>query len=89
MPEDEIEEKQQDLSEVNSQVKSRKSYMQKWFGLTDDEVNEELEQMAKERQVLEDSALLGGAMGGDVVPYPDAEDNALESASDGSGNVSE
>lgn len=89
LPEDEIEEKQQDLSEVNSQVKSRKSYMQKWFGLTDDEVNEELEQMAKERQVLEDSALLGGAMGGDVVPYPDAEDSALESGSDGSDDVSE
>lgn len=83
LPEDEIEEKQQDLSEVNSMVKSKKSYMQKWFGLTDDEVQEELEQMALERQILEDSALLGGAMGGDEVPYPDAEDEGLESGSDG------
>jgi hypothetical protein len=28
--------------------------MQKWRGLTDEQVNEELEQIAKERQILED-----------------------------------
>lgn len=79
LPEDEIEEKQQDLAEVQSNVKSRKSYMQKWFGLTDDEVTEELEQMALERQMLEDSALFGGAFGtGDIVPYPDDQNEGLQ-----------
>lgn len=56
LPEDEIEEKNMDLSEVESQAMSRKRYMQKWYQLTDDEVNEELQQMAYERQIIEDSA---------------------------------
>lgn len=67
LPEDEIEEKNMDLSEVESQVMSKKSYMKKWRGLTDDEVNEELEQIALERQIIEDSAFGGGM----DVPYPD------------------
>lgn len=59
LPEDEIEEKNMDLSEVDSQVMSKKSYMKKWRGLTDDEVQEELEQIALERQIIEDSAMMG------------------------------
>lgn len=59
LPEDEIEEKNMDLSEVDSQVMSKKSYMKKWRGLTDDEVQEELEQIALERQILEDSTIPG------------------------------
>jgi hypothetical protein len=55
LPEDEAEEKALDLAEVESKVMSRKSYMQKWRGLTDDEVDKELEQIAKERQLVEDS----------------------------------
>ena len=55
LPEDEHEEKNMDLSEVDSQVMSKKSYMKKWRGLTDSEVEEELQQIARERQVLEDS----------------------------------
>lgn len=70
LPEDEQEEKQNDMAEVIGNVRSKKSYMKKWFSLTDDEVEEELQQMAKERQIIEDTALLGGAMGGDL-PYPD------------------
>ena len=55
LPEDEHEEKNMDLSEVDSQVMSKKSYMKKWRGLTDNEVEEELQQIARERQILEDS----------------------------------
>lgn len=55
LPEDEVEEKQIDLSEVEAKTMSLKSYMQKWRGLTDDEVEAELKQIAYERQILEDS----------------------------------
>ncbi len=67
LPEDEIEEKNMDLSEVETKVMSRKAYMQKWRGLTDDEVQEELEQIALERQIIEDSSFTGNNM----LPYGD------------------
>lgn len=73
IPEDEIEEKNMDLAEVESKTMSRKAYMKKWRGLTDDEVQEELEQIALERQMLEESSF---AAGGNTEPYP----------SDGTGN---
>ena len=66
IPEDEIEEKNMDLAEVESKTMSRKAYMKKWRGLTDDEVQEELEQIALERQLIEDSSFTGGA---DKPPY--------------------
>lgn len=66
LPEDEIEEKNIDLSEVESKTMSRKAYMKKWRGLTDDEVQEELEQIAKERQMIEDSSFMGSE---DTEPY--------------------
>lgn len=68
IPDDEVEEKNVDLAEVTAQVLSKKSYMKKWRGLTDDEVTEELEQIAIERELLETSSFGGGA----TVPYPDA-----------------
>lgn len=68
LPEDEVEERTMDLSEVDSQVMSKKTYMKKWRNLTDDEVEEELAQMAYERQVLEDSAF--GIGDGTDEPYP-------------------
>lgn len=55
LPEDEQEEKQTDLAEVNAQTMSKKAYMKKWRNLTDDEADEELRQIAAERQILEDS----------------------------------
>lgn len=55
LPEDEAEEKQTDLSEVSAQTMSKKSYMKKWRNLTDDEAEEELKQIALERELLEDS----------------------------------
>lgn len=71
LPEDETEEKNMDLSEVESKTMSRKAYMKKWRGLTDDEVNEELEQIALERQLLEESSF--SVSGNDNVPYPDSQ----------------
>lgn len=59
LPEDESEEKANDLAEVAAQTMSKKAYMKKWRGLTDDEAMEELEQMALERQILEDAAFEG------------------------------
>lgn len=55
LPEDENEEKTMDLAEVESQTMSRKSYMKKWRGLTDTEVDEELQQISLERQIIEES----------------------------------
>lgn len=55
LPEDEADEKTIDLAEISAQTMSRKSYLKKWRGLTDDEADEELKQIALERQILEDS----------------------------------
>lgn len=68
LPEDETEEKTMDLSEVDSQVMSRKTYMKKWRNLTDDEVEEELMQIALERQIIDDAAF--GSNNGMDEPYP-------------------
>ena len=65
--EDEDEEKQLDLAEVTAQTMSRKTYMKKWRGLSDTEVQDELQQIALERQLLEDAAF--PQPGGD--PYND------------------
>lgn len=67
IPEDEIEEKNMDLAEVDSKVMSRKAYMKKWRGLTDDEAQEELEQIALERQLIDDSSFVAS---GNIEPYP-------------------
>ena len=75
IPEDEIEEKNMDLAEVESKTMSRKAYMKKWRGLTDDEVQEELEQIALERQLIEDSSFTGGA---DKPPYGGGAEEAGE-----------
>ena len=73
IPEDEIEEKNMDLSEVESKTMSRKAYMKKWRGLTDDEVQEELEQIALERQMIEDSSF---SVSGDNPPYSNSNSNS-------------
>jgi len=75
LPEDEIEEKNMDLAEVESKTMSRKSYMKKWRGLTDDEVKEELDQIALERQLIEDSAF---STGGENPPYPGTDSEVNE-----------
>ena len=55
IPEDEESEKTIDLAEVSAQTMSKKSYMMKWRGLTADEADAELKQLAIERQTLEES----------------------------------
>lgn len=75
LPEDEEEEKNIDLSEVDSFVMSKKAYMKKWRGLSDDEADEELKQMALERQILEDSTFSGSTTSESIeeeLPYPNA-----------------
>lgn len=64
LPEDEIEKKTIDLSEVQANTMSKKAYMKKWRELTDDEVDEELKQIAYERQLLEDNFMPGFSSGG-------------------------
>lgn len=82
LPEDEAEEKNIDLSEVDSQVMSKKSYMMKWRGLTDEEAMEELQQIALERQIIDDAAFSTSAESNldDEPPYPedDNDDNDLD-----------
>jgi hypothetical protein len=70
LPEDEAEEKNLDLSEVDSQVMSKKAYMMKWRGLTDEEATEELQQIALERQIIEDAAF-SVEENKDEPPYPE------------------
>lgn len=78
LPEDEIEEKTTDLAEVEANVMSRKSYMKKWRGLTDQEVEEELTQIATERQILEDSFDNNGYNGDNKLINPGVDDfNAM------------
>lgn len=76
LPEDEQEEKASDLAEVESQTMSRKSYMKKWRKLSDDEVMEELQQIALERQLLEDSFV--GDLGGGNEPLDEPIDEPLD-----------
>ena len=54
LPDDEEEEKASDLIEVQAEVMSKKSYMKKWRGLTDSEIEEELKQIALEKNMSED-----------------------------------
>ena len=77
LPEDEIEERNMDLAEVESKTMSRKAYMKKWRNLTDDEVQEELEQIALERQLIEDSSFVSS---GNDLPYssPSSIEKGLE-----------
>lgn len=54
LPEDEAEEKTIDLAEVAGQTMSRKAYMVKWRGLTDEEADAELKQIALENIIISD-----------------------------------
>lgn len=63
LPEDDQTEKENDLLEVTSQVKSKLSYIKKWRGLDDKEAQEELEQIAAEQKLFQD-AFMGGVESG-------------------------
>lgn len=56
--EDESEEKTTDMAEVQTQVMSRKAYMKKWRGLSDEDVEDELSQIALEQQMLKEDNFL-------------------------------
>ena len=81
LPEDEVEEKTMDLSEVQSNTMSRKSYMKKWRDLTDKEVQDELEQMAIERQLIDDASFPTVDTSSTGEPYNDepSETNVIPS----------
>lgn len=64
LPEDEIEEKTIDLAEVEAKTMSRKTFMKKWRGLTEFQIKEELNQIALERQIMEDYSFGGMASNG-------------------------
>lgn len=64
LPEDEIEEKTIDLAEVEAKTMSRKTFMKKWRGLTRSQIEEELNQIALERQIIEDSSFGGSVSNG-------------------------
>lgn len=53
LPEEEADDKRVDMEEVTAEVRSRRSYIQKW-GLVED-VDAELEQIQTEKQMLQDS----------------------------------
>lgn len=60
LPEDEDEEKALDLQEVSNKVRSAKSYLMKWGGtdsrgLSPEDADAEIEQIAKERRMFEES----------------------------------
>lgn len=76
LPEDEVEERTMDLAEVEAQTMSKKTYMKKWRNMTDDEVEDELYQMAFERQILEDAAF--GEGDGTEEPYPEEGEEAID-----------
>lgn len=76
LPEDELEERNMDLAEVAAQTMSKKSYMKKWRGLTDDEAQEELEQIALERQIIDDNAVMPRS--GDQLPYSGATKDQID-----------
>ena len=87
LPEDELEERQQDLSEVETNVMSKRAYMKKWRGLTDDEAQEELEQIAYERSVIEEASFNGGFGGSSDGDDGENSDGASDSGDAGMGAV--
>lgn len=83
LPEDEEDEKALDLQEVMAQTMSKKAYMKKWRSLTDDEADEEIEQMAYEKSILEDGGMdmIGdsGTLGSEeAAPITDTEEEEPE-----------
>lgn len=54
--EDEAEEKSTDMAEVGNKVMSRKAYLQKWRGLSDEQAEAELQQIVLEQSMFEDNS---------------------------------
>lgn len=78
--EDASEGKMIDLSEVEAKVMSRKAYMKKWRNLSDNEITAELQQIALERQILEDSTMppTDTNIGEEDLPYHSKSNNTAD-----------
>lgn len=61
---DETEEKATDILEVNAKVMSRRTYLKKWRGLSDEEASKELAQIQLEQNMFEDSSYFVGTSEG-------------------------
>lgn len=57
IPEDIMEEKTMDISEVEAKLMSKKAYLKKWRGLNDEEADKELQQIKIEQELLENSII--------------------------------
>lgn len=77
LPDDEADEKTIDLAEVSAQTMSKMAYMKKWRNLTDAEAMQELQQIALERELLEDSY---GSL------TPPVDNNTRNNENDGTGD---
>ena len=78
LPEDVQEEKNIDLSEITAQTMSRKAYMKKWRKMSDEEAEEELLQIKREQQLLEDSAITYDDMNIENDDEDDTSENSLD-----------
>ena len=72
--EDESEEKSTDMAEINTKVRSRKSYLKKWYGLSDEDVEDELSQIAREQQLLEQDNFMPNMEQDETVPVEEGEE---------------
>lgn len=79
IPEDVKEEKELDISEVESNIMSRKAYLKKWRKLSDIEAMKEIEQIQLEKQMLEDSMVdLSNSDNQDGVEEEDVDDTEID-----------
>lgn len=79
LPEDIDDQKNMDLAEVQAQTMSRMAYMKKWRDMTDDDAMAELEQIALERQMLEEGyADEGGSFEGSLGAKKTIEEEETE-----------
>lgn len=78
IPEDEAEEKQTDLAEVTAQTMSKKYYMKKWYGMTDEEADNELDQIVLEQQLIDSASGITPPTDESDVTQPEEEETQPE-----------
>lgn len=86
IPEDVMEEKTMDVTEVEAKIMSKKAYIKKWRGLNDDEADKEIQQIKLEQEMLENSiitySLNDKANGGEEDNVPDIDSDNDENKSE-------
>lgn len=75
LPEDEYEERQADGTDVINKTRSRKTYMQKWQGMTDNEADMELDQILKEKQYFEEETFPAGTETGSIKSFLESDED--------------